>query len=250
MGKDAYYFSHDSNARNDENMIPLRIKYGYEGYGHYFAILEVMRESTDYKTGSCEDSINELYFKLQPQCERIKFAEQVQYMVEKNLFVIDKNKRLYSVSFLKRMKLMDKKRKQAKDAANKRWGNFTDDADALQTESDSNAIKGKERKDKLKETKRKKMLFADFWEKYPNKKAKPKAEGLFLKLDLTDDLFNKIISSLEIQKKSESWVKDGGKFIPHPTTWLNQERWEDDLNTYQKPQENSDSVDTSWDNVG
>lgn len=35
--------------------------------------------------------------------------------------------------------------------------------------------------------------------------------------------------AIEAQKKSEAWTKDGGRFIPHPSTWLNQERWEDDV---------------------
>ena len=31
-------------------------------------------------------------------------------------------------------------------------------------------------------------------------------------------------------KKSKEWKKENGKYIPHPTTWLNQKRWEDELN--------------------
>jgi hypothetical protein len=27
---------------------------------------------------------------------------------------------------------------------------------------------------------------------------------------------------------SAEWTKDGGQFIPHPATWLNQKRWEDE----------------------
>ena len=42
--KDAYYFSHDSNARNDQRLIKIRMKYGMEGYGIYFGIIEILRE--------------------------------------------------------------------------------------------------------------------------------------------------------------------------------------------------------------
>jgi hypothetical protein len=48
MAKDAYWFRHDANARNDIKIIELRSIHGYEGYGIYFAIIEVMREQTDY----------------------------------------------------------------------------------------------------------------------------------------------------------------------------------------------------------
>jgi len=36
MKKEAYYFSHDSNARQDEKIIKLRMKLGWEGYGLYW----------------------------------------------------------------------------------------------------------------------------------------------------------------------------------------------------------------------
>ena len=38
-----------------------------------------------------------------------------------------------------------------------------------------------------------------------------------------------IMAAVAAQKESEQWTKDNGQFIPNPTTWLNQERWEDDL---------------------
>jgi hypothetical protein len=42
------YFSHDSNARNDEKILALRMKHGMEGYGVYFAILERLMEIGDH----------------------------------------------------------------------------------------------------------------------------------------------------------------------------------------------------------
>ena len=38
-----------------------------------------------------------------------------------------------------------------------------------------------------------------------------------------------LIGAVENHKRSAQWAKDGGAFIPHPTTWLNQRRWEEDL---------------------
>ena len=42
------YFPHDSNARNSDKLIPVRMKYGAEGYGIYFMILERLREEKNY----------------------------------------------------------------------------------------------------------------------------------------------------------------------------------------------------------
>ena len=37
------YFNHDSNARNDEKIVALRIRYGAEGYGVYFMLIEMLQ---------------------------------------------------------------------------------------------------------------------------------------------------------------------------------------------------------------
>jgi len=45
--KETYYFSHDGNARNDEKILMLRAEYGWEGYGIFWVLIEMMFESTD-----------------------------------------------------------------------------------------------------------------------------------------------------------------------------------------------------------
>lgn len=49
MAKDAYYFSHDSNAKTDPAMLACRAKYGSAGYGDYFMIVEMLRDENGYK---------------------------------------------------------------------------------------------------------------------------------------------------------------------------------------------------------
>ncbi len=49
MKKEAYYFSHDANARNDLKCVKLRQELGMEGYGIFWAIIEILRESDGYK---------------------------------------------------------------------------------------------------------------------------------------------------------------------------------------------------------
>jgi uncharacterized protein YdaU (DUF1376 family) len=72
-------------------------------------------------------------------------------------------------------------------------------------------------------------LFPKFWKLYPNKKGKAAAEKAWKKLKVTDDLFSLIAQGLAKQCTSPAWTKDGGQFIPHPATWLNGKRWEDEV---------------------
>jgi len=72
-------------------------------------------------------------------------------------------------------------------------------------------------------------LFETFWEAYPRKVGKGAAKKKFnaaIKKTTLDAMF----SALEAQKQSEQWQRDNGQYIPHPATWLNQERWDDETN--------------------
>jgi len=72
-------------------------------------------------------------------------------------------------------------------------------------------------------------LFDLFWSEYPNKTCKAKAKAKWEKLKVTPVLFDQIMSGLRRQCSSLAWTKDNGQFVPHPTTWLNGERWNDEV---------------------
>lgn len=67
--------------------------------------------------------------------------------------------------------------------------------------------------------------FTEFWQTYPRKVGKGAAQKAWdrLKPDLSA-----VLAALDWQTKQDAWTKDGGQFIPHPGTYLNQRRWEDE----------------------
>ena len=71
--------------------------------------------------------------------------------------------------------------------------------------------------------------FEQFWAAYPAKKAKPAAVKAWAKLHPDEQMQAEILAAIERERRSEQWTRDGGRFIPHPTTWLNQRRWEDEV---------------------
>lgn len=72
--------------------------------------------------------------------------------------------------------------------------------------------------------------FDTFWREYPRKTGKGDARKKFAKA-LTKTSFQNIMDALARVKETDQWRKDGGQFIPHPATWLNQERWDDEVQT-------------------
>lgn len=75
--------------------------------------------------------------------------------------------------------------------------------------------------------------FEKFWTAYPRKENKQKAIVAFEKINPDDLMLDAMLQAIERQKASSQWQEEGGRFIPHPTTWLNGRRWEDEVQTAQ-----------------
>lgn len=134
MAKDtSYYFSHDFNARQDAKIKRLIMKHGMAGYGMFWAIVEDLYNNanalpTDYES---------IAFDLRTDSETIESI-----ITGFDLFIINQNT-FGSMSIQKRLDEREEKSKKAKKAARIRWGNNDGNADAMQTHTDSNAIKEK-----------------------------------------------------------------------------------------------------------
>lgn len=72
-------------------------------------------------------------------------------------------------------------------------------------------------------------LFERFWSVYPRHVAKQNARKEFDKANVDETLLQTMLTAIEKSKRSEQWTKDNGQYIPHPSTWIHQKRWEDDL---------------------
>jgi hypothetical protein len=138
MKKEAYYFSHDSNAKDDPKILQLRMELGWEGYGLFWALIELLRNESDYRMRTHYKSIA---FALQTQEDTIK-----KLINDFDLFVIDEQC-FWSESLLKRMELKEERSEKARESAKKRW-NQNNDANAMRTHSEGNAdaMQLKERK--------------------------------------------------------------------------------------------------------
>lgn len=71
--------------------------------------------------------------------------------------------------------------------------------------------------------------FEAFWRSYPRKVGKEAARKAFSKIRVGKGLLATMLAAIEAQKRSPDWRKEGGQFIPHPATWLNQGRWQDEI---------------------
>ena len=122
------YFNHDSNARNDLKLIRLRSVGGFEFYGIYFALLELLFSE---ENKICIEDYDALAFGL--QCDANKLKKVIE---DFDLFVIEDDC-FYSKRLNNHIEEINNKSIKAKENANKRCNN----ANAMQTQSDCNASK-------------------------------------------------------------------------------------------------------------
>ena len=209
--KDAYYFSHDSNARNDQRLMKVRMRYGMEGYGIYFGIIEILREQSDYTlTFSDLDSIS---FDL--RVERNIIDDIVENF---DLFEIEEDS-FYSKSLKKRMEKLDLIKQKRADAG-RVGGKSKANAKAKVKQNQASKVNLLKKNKSIKVN----IEFSDFWNLFDYKKGnKIKIEKKWL--SLKDDERTSIMDHLPLYVAStpdKQWRK-------HPYTYLNNQGWEDEM---------------------
>jgi hypothetical protein len=227
--KEAYYFSHDSNARHDPKITVMRGVYGSEGYGWFWMFIEMMRETDGYKLDMHSKYAFHAYA-MQMQCESIKLAQFVHDCInEFDLFESD-GMYFWSPSLLKRMEKKGEKADKARKAAEARWAKKEetgeDDAKPMQTHDPS--IADATENDALKESKVNKDIyiaqFDIFWDLYPNKKGKQKAREKWISYGDRID----IEQVLQGTRKYIQYCKATNRIYKDGSTFVNNQSWSDD----------------------
>ena len=72
--------------------------------------------------------------------------------------------------------------------------------------------------------------FERFWKAYPKRVNKGQAWKTWEKLRKAKELpeIEELCRAVRWRKIADDWEKDDGRFIPHPSTWLNAHGWEDE----------------------
>jgi len=223
------WFRHDSMANTDAKLIKLRIKYGMEGYGLYWFCIELIANDVSAKNITFELEHDAEIIAHQTGIHHERVQEMMAYMVKLGLFEQDGG----IITCFKLAKRLDERwtrSEELKQVIKKHSEKLSSDnlqiVDAIREEN----IIEKNRKEKEVKEKNVDALFDEFYSLYPNKKARKVARAAYGKVYQEHE---QIMAGLLAYKESPDWKKDNGKFIPHPSTWLNQRRWEDELE--QKP---------------
>jgi len=216
--KDAYYFPHDSNARNDQRLLGVRMKYGMEGYGIYFGIIEILREQSDYKLGSCQ--FESIAYDLRVDVKKVEDIVMGEFV----LFEWDSEySEFWSKSLKRRMEKLDLI-KQKRAEAGRVGGKSKASAKAKVKQTQASKVK-ESRVDKSKVNKNiLNIEFEKFWDLY-NYKVGDKNKVLKKWESLTDLDRGLVMEHLPHYVKSTP----DKQFRKHPATYLNNQAHLDEI---------------------
>jgi hypothetical protein len=97
--------------------------------------------------------------------------------------------------------------------------------DSVSAHAGRKGRKGKEGNSGTKEKPEYSEDFLKFWDAYPNKSSKAKANESWLKIKPS---IEQVLSTLSWQVKTSKWLEKNGEFIPMASTYINQQRWLDE----------------------
>lgn len=238
------YFSLDVIL--DDKFELFEAQFGLQGFGFIIKLFQKIYEANGYFYKWSEDE--KLLFSKRVNVDINLINDYINSAMKRGIFnqnIYDKYQVLTSKGVQKRFLEASKRRKRIEIikeyflldmTSNPEYSdliskivfvsNNLDNVNINDKNADNNSQrKGKE--SKVKENEIIKKQFEDFWNIYPRRVKKQKAKEWFEKNKPSEELFDIMVKALKVFKDSQEWKSNNGQFIPHPTTWLNQRRWED-----------------------
>ena len=158
---ETYYFSHDGNARNDEKILMLRADHGWEGYGIYWALVEMMFENKE----TCLSHNKIKGIAVSYNIDITVLESVINTCITENLFVSDDDK-FWSESLRKRKgKYHEMKRKKSeagKKGMAKRWSNKRSDNTVITKDNTVITKDNKGKESKVNKSKVKESIYRQF----------------------------------------------------------------------------------------
>jgi len=216
------YFPHQ--VGNGKTKLILQNEFGNDGYAFWFQLIELLCVSN-----------NQVYDYNDPASWRLLLAEThvssdlaikiLQLLADLNAIDSEqhKNNIIWCQNLVDNLELVYKRRatgtpeKPVNVSINP--VNVNKSTQTIQYNTKLN--KTKQEKENVKNN------FITFWEAYPRKVAKVKAQASFEKINPDEKLLAIMIESIRRSNSSDEWQKSDGQYIPHPASWLNSRRWED-----------------------
>lgn len=100
----------------------------------------------------------------------------------------------------------------------------------INNDNNNNNAHAREQTQNGLEVNEKEKGFERFWELYPSKRKKPVARIAWMNMRVhSEGQYALINAAVERYKKTNQWQEENGRYIPDPDTFLQDERWTDEI---------------------
>ena len=216
------YFPHDCTHK--KTIFILEQRYGNDGYAFWFKLLELLGDTEKHYIDLNESEAWEF---LQAKthlsgdmCKEILDLLSKLNAIDPELW---QNKVIWSDNFIERIATVYNNRRQETPEKPSFY---------KQKPSSAGVSTKKTPQSKVKESKVKENIYTDefeeFWKHYPKKVGKGEAFKMYQRLKKRPG--NEVlIAMVKKYEQSPQWKRDSGQYIPNPATWLNQRRFDDEV---------------------
>jgi len=206
-------------------------EFGAEGYGVWWIILETIAQLMD-KTDRCFARYSVKVWANSCKVSAKKFQNLIRFLEKKNKFSLKFEGKFLTIECKKLLEYRDEYSKKAKKEEAK-------NPDNVQARAGQTPLQDTET-DTETDTELKIITlrtdfpcqFEEFWSAYPRKESKKKALDIWRRKKI-DSIAGMVINDVLTRKEKHSPWQDI-KYVPHATTYLNGERWHDEIVEAQK----------------
>jgi len=220
------WFKHDSDANRDAKLEKVLMKYGAEGYGLYWLCLELIAAPIDKANISFELEHDAEILAFRLKIDTLKVDEMMRFFILLGLFETSSaTNRITCLKLANRLEnsiVKNQQLQEIQELIKKESRTIPDNpGQSRKTPARIDQTRTDQTRTDIK------TLSSDFdlfWSIYPKKEGKKKAKQIWESRKL-DRISEKII--LAVKANIPRWRDP--QYIPNPTTWLNGERWNDEI---------------------
>jgi hypothetical protein len=215
------WYKHDTNANMDEKLQEVLLDYGLEGYGLYWYCLELVAQRVEADRLTFELAHDARIIARNTGSTPQRVEEIMKKFISLELFEA-------SEGVITCMKLAKRADDYTTKLVKSKLSQAVDSKGVLESPRKSEKVPlDKNRIDKNRIDKNNKKLFDIFYDAYPKKIKRPKAEKAFKKI--TPEELDLILENIKKQFELGAWNPNEKQFIPSPEAYINGRRWEDEI---------------------
>lgn len=217
------WYKHSTGSHDDPDISDAMDEFGQAAYTTFFITLEIYGSEYNHLNSDGWLNISQRFLSRKLRISWTKAEQIINFYSDRGRILIKTSGIMVSINCPKFIDIASNWTKRKGDAPTEDLQRDTVVPTAKEEKKKRIEEEGEEKKNNNYS-----IGFMEFWNYYPRKVGKLEAWKAWKKHNGSLPEIGILKKVIDTQKNSPEWMRDNGQYIPHPTTWLNQGRWEDE----------------------